>query len=263
MANKKDRLIKYLCSLDSAIIAFSGGTDSSLLSFLAKKYCKKCLAVTVNSPLLTKKELIKSKKIAKIIGINQKILDIDPLCQREFRKNPKNRCYLCKKFIFKALIKLKEEDGFFHLLDGTNFNDLGKHRPGLKALSELGINSPFAETKIGRKDITSWLKQLGLENFISPSSACLASRIPYGISIDKKKLAMVENAEELLFNLGFSQVRVRYHPPLARIEVGKHQIHKAMQEETRAKITQGLKKAGFKYVTLDLEGFRSGSLDEY
>ncbi len=262
MDQKKEKLINYIKNLGPTLIAFSGGTDSSLLAYLAKRFCKEPIAVTINSPLLSKKELDKSKEIAGQIGICHKILNYNPLNIKAFKSNPKNRCYLCKKYIFLKIVKYKKRIGFTSIIDGTNYDDLGKYRPGIKALKELRIKSPFAENKIYKSDIKDWLLEAGLNSFISPSSACLASRIPYNTNINTKKLNMVEMGEDILHDLGFKDVRIRNHFPIAIIEIKKEQINKLLNQEIKYNIIAKLKKIGFSYITVDLEGFRSGSLDE-
>ncbi len=256
-----EKLLLYVKKLGSAVVAYSGGSDSSLLALLTYKALgKDAVLATVESPLTTAEEIKESKEIARSIGIEQYILYSDILSLPEFRENPKHRCYICKKEMFSSICRLKKELGFSSVIEGSNADDILTFRPGLDALKKLDIKSPFLEAGLNKQMIRAYAKALGLSNHDLPSSACLASRIPYGQKITSKKLAKIKDAEYFLKKLGYKVVRVRYHYPVARIEVKKDKIEKTLGDSNE--IISYFKRLGFSYITIDLEGFRSGSLDE-
>lgn len=260
---KINKLKKILKDMGSIIIAFSGGVDSSFLLKVAENVLgKNVIAVTAKSPTYPKREFEDAKKIAKILNCRQIIIDSNEMKIKEFRNNPKNRCYFCKKELFLKLISIKNKYNFNFVADGTNYDDLNTFRPGLKALKELEIRSPLADAGLTKEEIRKYSRLLSLTTWNKPSFACLSSRFPYGEEITKSKLKKIENAEDFLRSLGFRQVRVRYHYPIARIEIEKEEIPKILQSNIREKIIKKLKKIGFEYITLDLEGYRSGSMDE-
>lgn len=259
-------LIEDLKKKDKIVVAFSGGVDSSVVTALAyKALTKNALAVTIDSPLLPSEELLNAKKIAKNIGIKHLIFRLDELKIPEFAKNPPNRCYLCKKYRFSSLKKILEEKGlnFNVIVDGTNLSDLGEYRPGLLALKEEGIYSPLLKHKIS-KDLTRKIaKFLRLPVYNKPSSACLASRFPYWSELTLKKLRRVDKAEKYLRNkFQIKIVRVRDHNGLARIEIGKEELKLLLKRSVIDDVIGRLKKLGFRFITLDLEGYRFGSFDE-
>jgi uncharacterized protein len=264
MDDKKiNELKKILKEMESAIIAFSGGVDSSFLLTVAKKVLgKNIIAVTAKSPTYPKDELKDAKKIAKSLNCRHIIVDSNELEIEEFRNNPINRCYFCKKELFLKLISIKNRYKFNFVADGTNCDDLNKFRPGLEALKELGIRSPLADAKLTKKEIRKYSRLLNLSTWNKPAFACLSSRFPYGEEISKSKLKKIEKAENFLHSLGFKQIRVRYHYPIVRIEIEKEEIPRILQYNIREKIIKKLKKIEFEYITLDLEGYRSGSMDE-
>lgn len=262
MGKKIEKLKEYLENLDSAIIAYSGGIDSSFLALMAHKVLgENAVAVTLASPLVSAREMDASKKLAKLMGFRHHVLAADILSTPSFAHNPKNRCYICKKALFYALCRYRQKRGFAAVIEGSNADDRQAYRPGLAALKELGIQSPLADFGFNKKEIRSLAKGLGLPNHSLPSTACLASRIPYGQKISVKKLDMISRAEDFIAGLGFEVVRVRYHNPIARIEVQKNQLNNLLKDGTYRQISQYLKKLGFGYITVDLDGFRSGSLD--
>ncbi len=261
MKEKADRLLDWFSDKESVLVAFSGGVDSSVLakaSYLALG--ENAIAVTAVSSTLSKSEFESAKRVAEEIGIAHVIIEEDELDDPRFVKNPENRCYFCRSGLVSALKKLAEERGIKYVLDGANADDLKGHRPGLKALKEQGALSPLLELGFGKSDVRGIAKFFGLSNFDKPSMACLSSRIPYGEIITAEKLRMVEAAEEFLFNHGFRQVRVRHHDGIARVEVSLDDMDKALS--LRGEISREFRVLGFRYVTLDLEGFRSGSMDE-
>ena len=246
------------------IVAFSGGVDSTLLGFISKKFAEDTILITHKSVLYSDEELEQAREFAIENDIAHIIIEGDPLENREFVSNPKNRCYICKKDIFSKFIEVKIRKKFDIITDGTNVDDLGDFRPGLDALKELGIISPFIMADMNKDDIRNLSKYFNLNAHSKPSSACFASRIPYNQKITKEKLEMIKEAEMHVKNLlGVSQLRVRYHEEkLARVELLEDDFSLLFKEENRLNIIEKLKKIGFCYIAFDLEGFRSGSLNE-
>lgn len=262
MIEKKLRSLKaILRSLDSAVIAYSGGVDSTFLSKVAFHVLgDRMLAVTVKSEVHPRWEFEEAVELAKEIGFKHEAISTEALSIPNFSDNPPDRCYYCKKEI---LIKLKEfarERGFRHVIEGTNSDDPGDHRPGMKALAETGVRSPLKEAKLTKADIRELSKRFGLPTWDKPSYACLASRFPYGIRITEEKLTAVDKAEMFLRDFGIRQLRVRHHDQIARIEVAEGDMETLLQN--RERIAKKLKELGYAYVTLDLQGYRSGSMDE-
>ena len=260
---KNRQLKERLSSLGRVAVAFSGGVDSAFLLRTAHDVLgENCVAITAVSRFFPERETEEAKAFCKDEGIKQILVSVDPLSVEGIAKNPRNRCYLCKKEIFGRMLRITEEEGFSCLAEGSNMDDLGDYRPGLKAVEELGVKSPLKECGLYKADIRTLSRELGLPTWEKPSFACLASRFVYGESLSPERLSMVEQAENLLLELGFSQFRVRVHGNLARIEVLPDDIRRFMQEELRERISSALKELGFSYVALDLEGYRSGSMNE-
>ena len=261
MKEKLEHLKEIIKGKGSVMIAFSGGVDSSLVAKVAYEVLgKKALAVTLTSDTFSKRELESAKIIAQEIGITHEIIESSELGNDEFIKNPENRCYYCKKEEAIVLKKIANENRIKYIADGVNLSDFDEHRPGITALREEGIFHPLVEAGVKKSDIKVIAKFLGLSNYNMPSTTCLSSRISYGEKITIEKLKRIEKAESFILSLGFKQVRVRCHKNIARIEVEKEEIEKAIS--FREEIVRRLKKNGFKYITLDLEGYRSGSMDE-
>ncbi len=261
MKEKLEHLKEIIKEKDSLMIAFSGGIDSSLVAKVAYDVLdEKALAVTLTSDTFSKRELENAKKIAKEIGVHHVIVKSSELGNEAFVKNPENRCYYCKKEEAIVLKRIATENRIKYIADGVNLSDFGEHRPGIKALDEEDIIHPLVEARIKKSDIKAMAKFLGLSNCNMPSTTCLSSRISYGEEITTEKLKMIEEAESFILSSGFRQVRVRCHKDVARIEVEKEEIEKAIS--FRKEIVRRLKIVGFKYITLDLEGYRSGSMDE-
>ena len=260
---KLDVLKKNLEDLGEVAVAFSSGFDSSFLLKAAHEVLKsKVLAVTVHSnsfPAIEKKE---AKEFCIRQGIRQAVCEFDELAVPGFSQNPPNRCYLCKRELFRSIQKTAWEKGISHVAEGSNQDDEKDYRPGMQAIAELGILSPLREAGLTKEEIRFLSREYGLPTWNKPSFACLSSRFAYGESITREKLQMVEEAEQLLWRLGFSQVRVRVHGTLARIEIPKEEFYRLISEEKRNQITERLKAAGFSYVTLDLSGYRVGSMNE-
>jgi uncharacterized protein len=258
---KLERLRQKIAERGNLLIAFSGGVDSSLLTRVAYDVLsEKALAVTLDSETLPRSELEHARKIAKTIGVKHIIVPSSELRNEEFVKNPPNRCYYCKKGSAKILKHIASYNGINSIADGVNRSDLDEHRPGIKACDEEGVWHPLAEVGITKSEVRILAKEIGLSNWNKPSMACLSSRIPYGERITGEKLKMIEDAEEVLKSLGFSQIRVRKHGDIARIELLEDEMKKLFG--LKEKVIKELRRIGFKYITLDLEGYRSGSMDE-
>lgn len=262
LENKLFDLKRILKDMDSAMVAFSGGVDSTLLLKCAFDVLgpEKVVAVTAISEIMPPEEVDEAMAIAKDIGVRHIVIKSPEMENVEFIANTPERCYICKKGRFDQLMKLKEKLDFASIVEGSNMDDQADYRPGEKALKELGIRSPLREAGLYKSEIREVSREMGLPTWDSPSKACLATRLPYGVGITKDRLQKVREAEESLHCFGFTQLRVRYHGDLARIEVPDKEIEDVLK--FRGDIVAGLKKVGFTYVALDLEGFRSGSMNE-
>lgn len=260
-----EKLIKVMdTNLDKGIcIAFSGGVDSSLLlkiaSDLGKKKNKPVLAVTFETRLHPHGDLEEAKNMAQSFGAVHKIIAVDEFADPKIMHNPVDRCYRCKKLLFRTLIGTAGKEGYRYLMDGSNYDDLNAYRPGMKALKELGIHSPLLELKITKSEIRSLASDLGIISSNRPSAPCLATRLPYGTILDFDLLEKLDAGEKFIKEYGFYNVRLRAHGDLLRIEVDKDDFNKFMIQADI--IVKQLKELGFLYITLDLEGFRSGSMD--
>lgn len=263
LEHKLENLISFLKN-KKVIVAFSGGVDSSLLAFLSKKYGKEALLVTERSVLYLDDEINEAAEFAKKYQIPHIIMDLDPLDDYDFTKNPVNRCYICKKGLYSGIIKIKEEKNFDIILDGSNLDDLSDYRPGMQALKELNISTPYIDFKINKEEIRQVSKYYELEVHSKPSMACFASRIPYNQIINEEKLIMVREAEIFLKNtFNLKQLRVRLHDGnLARIEILEEDFPMIMNQQSLKQINNKFKEIGFCYITIDTEGFRSGSMNE-
>jgi len=252
-----ERLEKEIGKYRDAAVAFSGGVDSSVVAAIAKRACKKALAVTADSPLLAKGELEGAKMVAKEIGIGHLVLYEDELANAELVRNGSERCYFCKKALFSRIRENIWKEAV--IFDGSNASEKAEHRPGMRAAKELGVVSPLADAGITKKEVREMAKALGLSNWGKPSMACLASRVPYGTSISKGKIEKIDAAEEALRALGFSAVRVRDYDGLARIELSQDEFPLAV--EKKDSVISALKALGYSYVTIDLEGYNPGSMN--
>jgi uncharacterized protein len=248
---------------DGVVIAFSGGVDSSTLAAVSHEVLgEKAVAVTAQSPTYGSEELADAKKIAKEIGIKLYIIETNELSNEDFSRNPENRCYYCKKELLKTLIDFAHEIGFKTVFEGTNFSDLNGHRPGFKAVNEVkNVYSPWMVNKFTKDEIRLVAKTMGLSVHDKPALACLASRIPFNERITPERLARIDRAEQAVKAItGVKQVRVRDHNGLARIEVGKAERVLFCNVDVLDRVAESLKKLGFKYVAVDLEGYQSGSM---
>ncbi len=262
MKNKLEALKDYLKSLGSVAVAFSSGVDSTFLLTVAHQVLDdRTLAITACSPVFPAREKGEAAAFCKEHGIRHLSFDADILSDPDFCANPPDRCYICKKKLFKKIIDIARDNGVEYVCEGSNLSDKGDYRPGMKAVEELGIKSPLLECGLSKDEIRQLSRDMGLSTWSKPSFACLASRFVYGEKITLKKLAMVEQGENLLHEMGFTQYRVRLHGDnLARLEVMPDELPKLMAK--RIEIEDSLKRLGFAYVTADLEGYRTGSMNE-
>lgn len=261
LSEKYEGLKSFIGGFESAVVAYSGGVDSSLVAYVtARVLGPKALAVTSGSPSLKQSDLALSKELAEKWRMPHRVIVTDELDNPNYRANPVNRCFYCKTSLYEHLADIAKTEQFEVIFNGTNVDDLGDHRPGLVAAEDYGVRSPLVENGFDKADIRSLAAHLGLDNAQKPQSACLSSRVPYGTAIDEGLLKQVERAESALLTLGFTQFRVRHHGDVARLEIVPEEFERAIAK--REVITERLKRCGYRFVALDLAGFRSGSLNE-
>ena len=261
LTGKLDAIKASLGSMDSALVAYSGGVDSSLVAFLAAEVLgTEALAVTSGSASLKRSDLALAKRLADEWGMRHRVIVTDELSKPDYRANPVNRCFHCKTSLYTALADIARQEGFAEILNGTNTDDLGDHRPGLIAAQDFAVRSPLVEAGVDKAGVRALAAYLGLDNAAKPQSACLSSRFPYGASINAERLAQVEQAEERLARLGFVEFRVRHHEDVARLEIGAGELERAL--ELRDTLQAEIQACGYRFVALDLGAFRSGSLNE-
>lgn len=264
MTEKLANLEKRLAFYGRLAVAFSGGVDSSFLLAKAAEVLgvPNVVAVTVRSVLAPAFEMQRAQWFCEDHGVRQLVVDADPLADDKVRGNGDMRCYHCKKGIFSLAMDAARAEGFDVLADGTNSDDAGDYRPGAKAVSELGVESPLRDASLTKDDIRELSREMGLSIWDAPSCACLATRVAYGTPLDPDVLKRIDDAEDFLRKLDFSPVRVRVHGDVARIEVGRTQVARLSEPATRLEVVDPMKQLGFAYVCADLEGFRSGSMNE-
>lgn len=258
---KYEQLQAHIRALQRVVVAFSGGVDSSLVAYVAaQELGANALAVTSGSKSLKRSDLALAEELAQAWGMPHRVIVTDEIAKPTYRANPLDRCFHCKTSLYEALAAIADAEGFRAILNGTNVDDLGDHRPGLRAASDYSVVAPLADAGFRKADVRALATRLGLENAAKPQAACLSSRFPYGSRITEARLAQVEAAEEELARLGFSQFRVRHHEEVARIELVPDELPRAL--ELREEMQQRIQATGYRFVTVDLGGFRSGSLNE-
>jgi len=258
---KFEKLKKDLADLRGAVVAFSGGVDSTFLLAVAREILgEHVLAVTATSETYPERELFEARSLARQMDARHLEVISEELDIPEFLHNPRNRCYYCKKELFAKLRSIAEEQGLPHVLDGTNVDDLGDHRPGRQAAAELGVISPLEQAGLTKNEIRQLSHQLGLPTWDKPAYACLSSRFPYGTAITPERVRQVGQAEDSLRTLGFRILRVRYHEDVARLELGPEEFCKAVGP-LKEQVIQMVKQVGFTFVSIDLEGYRAGSMN--
>ena len=263
LAAKERRLHDLLASYDSVIVAFSGGVDSAYLAWSATQILgASALCVTADSPSYSEHHRQLALRVAREFRLPHEVIVTGELERPEYRANPVNRCYYCKHELYTALTTLARERGFDVIADGSNADDRGDYRPGRKAAREFGVRSPLDESELTKDDIRELSRRAGLPTWDEPASACLSSRIPYHSEVTDEKLRMIETAERALRDLGFRVCRVRHHDTLARLEIAHDELARAVEPAVREQIVAAVRAAGYQHVTIDLQGYRMGSLNE-
>jgi uncharacterized protein len=261
LQHKLDRLRTLLSEMGSVLVAYSGGIDSTFVLKVAYEQLReKAVGVTAVSPTFPSIELEIATRVAREIGARHDIVRTDQLEIPEFVRNDAARCFHCKTDLYQLLATIRQSGGGAHVVDGTNMDDLGDDRPGIKAAREWGVRSPLVEAELSKSDIRVLAKEFGLSNWDKPAAACLSSRIPRGTPITIESLRRVEEAEDILQAAGFRHVRVREHGEVARIEVGQEEFARLNEPDLRALISARLRKSGFRFVCVDLEGYRPGGI---
>jgi pyridinium-3,5-biscarboxylic acid mononucleotide sulfurtransferase len=263
LASRERRLYDALSSFDSVIVAFSGGVDSAYLAWVATEVLgPAALCVTADSPSYPDHHRQLALRIAREFSLHHEFVATSETEQPEYRANPVNRCYYCKSELYDVLSRLAAARGIAVIVDGSNADDRSDYRPGRQAAREYGVRSPLDEADLTKADIRELSRRAGLPTWDEPASACLSSRIPYHSEVTTEKLQMIERAEAALRDLGFRVCRVRHHDTLARIELGTNELHRALDPDVRERIVRELRAVGYQHVTIDLQGYRMGSLNE-
>jgi len=263
LADKAGRLRAILADYQSVLIAFSGGVDSAYLAIAAAQALgDRALAVTADSPSYPDTHRRLALSIANDFGFAHEVIHTAELDRPEYRANPSNRCYYCKDELYGRLSSIGRERGFAVVVDGNNADDRGDYRPGRQAAREHGVRSPLDEADLTKDDIRELAREAGLQSWDEPASACLSSRIPYGHEVTNETLRQIEQAENVLRELGFRIFRVRHHDAVARLEIARAEMPRALDPDVNAKLVAAIKALGYQYVSLDLQGYRLGSLNE-
>ena len=263
LADKRDRLLSILKGYGSLLVAYSGGVDSSFLLAMAHEALNEnLLAVTASSPLRPEWETREAVGFAKSLDVEHIIIQSKEMHRDDFISNTKERCYVCKKYLIEELLKISNLREIQHVAHGANIDDLSDYRPGFAAAQEMGVKAPLIDAKLTKNDIRQLSKQMNLATWNKPPMACLATRIPYGTPITVEALKMIEQAEQVLINIGFTGCRVRVHDKVARIEVDTLNIERIIHPKTRSFVVEKLRKIGFSHVAVDLEGYRQGSMNK-
>ena len=260
---KEQRLEELLASYGSVVVAFSGGVDSAYLASVATRVLgASALCVTADSPSYPDRHRQLALRIAREFGLHHEIIHTAELERPDYRANPVNRCYFCKQELYTSLAALAKSRGFATIVDGSNADDRGDYRPGRQAAREFGVRSPLDEAGLTKDEIRALSHRGGLPTWDEPASACLSSRIPYHSEVTDEKLRMIEQAENALRDLGFRVCRVRHHDTLARLEIGRDEMARALEPGVREQVVAAVRAAGYQHVTIDLRGYRMGSLNE-
>lgn len=261
--NRQEDLTRILESMGSCLLAYSGGVDSTFLLAAAQKALgDRCLAVTVHSLFHRREEIEVARRLASRLGARHRVVELDMGAQEEVLRNPPDRCYHCKKAIFSTLREIAREEGIETVIEASHVDDLSERRPGMKALAELEVRSPLREAGFSKAGIRECSRRLGLEGADRPAGPCLATRIPYGVELTLARLRRVAGAEEILRGLGFIAPRVRDYDKTARIELRTEEMERIADPRLRQSIFRPLRDLGYTFVTVDLEGYRTGSMDE-
>ena len=262
LTEKADALRLRLATLGSVVVAYSGGVDSAYLAYIASRTLgDRAVAVTADSPSYPERHRQLAFRIAREFGLRHEVVHTRELDRSEYRANPVNRCYYCKHELYTHLSRIAADRGAV-IVDGNNADDRGDYRPGRQAAREFGVRSPLDEVNLTKDEIRALSKRAGLPTWDEPASACLSSRIPYHHDVTDEKLRTIERAEDALRRLGFRVFRVRHHDELARLEISRAEMARALEEDMAAAIVRELKAVGYRYVSLDLQGYRTGSLNE-